>query len=163
MAIYTKRFQGSLYAKNSQVFILDRRNALKTYGALLASLCFGHDSTFANDKIISGPRTGLIIGNSQYPDSPLTNPSNDATAISKALNVLGFETTLLMDANLKNLTTAIQKYTGRLSQEKSIGLFYYAGHGVQLGWRNYLVPIDAEIDRDRFELVAFSQKKSKLT
>ncbi|QWD67738.1 caspase family protein [Polynucleobacter sp. VK25] len=134
-------------SQNNKVFILDRRAALKTYGALIAGLFLNPKSVFASDVVINGPRSGLIIGNSKYPDSPLTNPANDAAAISKELNLLGFNTSLLMDASLKNLKSAIQKYTDQLNKEKSVGLFYYAGHGVQLGWRNYLVPVDAEIDR----------------
>lgn len=136
-----------MMSKSNRIFVLDRRNAIKTYGTILASLCLYPKSIFADDKVLNGPRSSLIIGNSKYPDSPLTNPANDAAAISKELNLLGFNTSLLMDANLKNLQSAIQKYTDRLNKEKSIGLFYYAGHGVQLGWRNYLVPVDAEIDR----------------
>lgn len=134
-------------SQTNQVFILDRRTALKTYGTLVAGLILDPKSVFASDSVINGPRSGLVIGNSKYPDSPLTNPANDAAAISKELNLLGFNTSLLMDASLKNLKSAIQKYTDQLNKEKSIGLFYYAGHGVQLGWRNYLVPVDAEIDR----------------
>jgi len=133
--------------QKNQLFILDRRSAMKTYGALLASLYFGRNLAFANDKVLSGPRSGLVIGNSKYPDSPLTNPANDAVAISKVLNLLGFNTSLLLDASLKNLSSTIQKYTDQLSKQKAVGFFYYAGHGVQLGWRNYLVPVDAEIDR----------------
>ena len=133
--------------QKNQLFILDRRSAMKTYSALLASLYFGRNSAFASDKVLNGPRSGLVIGNSKYPDSPLTNPANDAVAISKVLNLLGFNTSLLMDASLKNLSSTIQKYTDQLSKQKAVGFFYYAGHGVQLGWRNYLVPVDAEIDR----------------
>ena len=133
--------------QKNQLFILDRRSAMKTYGALLASLYFGRNLAFASDKVLNGPRSGLVIGNSKYPDSPLTNPANDAVAISKVLNLLGFNTSLLMDASLKNLSSTIQKYTDQLSKQKAVGFFYYAGHGVQLGWRNYLVPVDAEIDR----------------
>jgi hypothetical protein len=132
---------------NNRLFTLDRRNAIKTYGALIASYCVGIQSSYADDKMLSAPRSALIIGNSKYLDSPLSNPTNDATAISKELNLLGFNTSLLMDSTLKDLTAAIQQYTDRLNKEKSIGLFYYAGHGVQLGWRNYLIPIDVAIDR----------------
>jgi len=114
--------------------MLDRRNALKTFGTFFAALCLDPKTVFAEDRVLNGPRSGLVIGNSKYPDSPLTNPVNDAAAISKELNLLGFNTSLLMDANLKNLKSAIQKYTDYLNKEKAVGLFYYAGHGVQLGW-----------------------------
>jgi Caspase domain len=96
---------------------------------------------------LTPPRIALVIGNSKYPDSPLTNPFNDANAMGKELKALGFDTQVLLDSNLKDLGSAIQAYSGRIAKSKAVGLFYYAGHGVQLAWRNYLVPIDAEIDR----------------
>ena len=98
-------------------------------------------------KGIDAPRVALVIGNSKYPDSPLTNPLNDANAMGKELKVLGFDTQILLDSNLKDLGSAIQTYSGRIAKSKAIGLFYYAGHGVQLAWRNYLIPVDANIDR----------------
>ncbi len=91
-------------------------------------------------------RDALIIGNANYRDSPLTNPINDASDIGKVLTGLGFNTQLLLNANLNQITEAIKKHGEHVKKHKSIGLFYYAGHGVQLGWRNYLVPIGANID-----------------
>jgi uncharacterized caspase-like protein len=67
--------------------------------------------------------------------------------MGKELKVLGFDTQVLLDSNLKDLASAIQAYSGRIAKSKSVGLFYYAGHGVQLAWRNYLIPVDANIDR----------------
>ena len=67
--------------------------------------------------------------------------------MGKELKVLGFDAQVLLDSSLKDLDSAIQAYGARISKSKAVGLFYYAGHGVQLAWRNYLIPVDANIDR----------------
>jgi hypothetical protein len=92
---------------------------------------------------IDVPRIGLIIGNSQYQRGPLLNPTNDAKAISATLAELGFQCQLLLDADLHAMSDAVQQYGARLASQKAIGLFYYAGHGAQLAWKNYLIPVDA--------------------
>ena len=125
---------------------IQRRNILKTAG-ILAGTSLIPSGFLEAAKGIDAPRIALIIGNSKYPDSPLTNPFNDANAMGKELKVLGFDTQVLLDSNLKDLGAAIQAYSARISKSKAVGLFYYAGHGVQLAWRNYLVPVDANIDR----------------
>jgi len=123
-----------------------RRSILKT-ASFLAGASLIPAGLLEAAKGIDAPRIALIIGNSKYPDSPLTNPFNDANAMGKELKVLGFDTQVLLDSNLKDLGSAIQAYSMRIAKFKAVGLFYYAGHGVQLAWRNYLVPVDANIDR----------------
>ncbi len=125
---------------------IQRRSIIKTAG-FLAGTSFIPSGFLEAAKGIDAPRIALIIGNSKYPDSPLTNPFNDANAMGKELKVLGFDTQVLLDSNLKDLASAIQAYSGRIAKSKAVGLFYYAGHGVQLAWRNYLIPVDANIDR----------------
>jgi|APCry1669189034_1035192.scaffolds.fasta_scaffold91883_1 hypothetical protein len=125
---------------------IQRRSIIKTAG-FLAGTSFIPSGFLEAAKGIDAPRIALIIGNSKYPDSPLTNPFNDANAMGKELKVLGFDAQVLLDSNLKDLASAIQAYSGRIAKSKAVGLFYYAGHGVQLAWRNYLIPIDANIDR----------------
>jgi uncharacterized caspase-like protein len=99
----------------------------------------------ADDGLINAPRVALVIGNSSYHNSPLENPINDATAIAKSLTDFGFQCQLLTNAKLQDMTAAIQSHGEQLARLKAIGLFYYAGHGAQLAWRNYLVPVDASI------------------
>lgn len=125
---------------------IQRRRVIKA-ASVLAGTSLIPSGFLEAAKGIDAPRIALIIGNSKYPDSPLTNPFNDANAMGKELKVLGFDTQVLLDSNLKDLGTAIQAYSERISKSKAVGLFYYAGHGVQLAWRNYLVPVDANIDR----------------
>lgn len=91
------------------------------------------------------PRHALVIGNSQYKRSPLDNPGNDAKAVAGVLGILGFDVTLQLDAGRQSMLNAIEEYANRLAARKGVGLFYFAGHGVQLAWRNYLIPVDAVI------------------
>lgn len=97
-----------------------------------------------------GGRIALVVGNSKYASSPLINPANDAALIAATLTELGFKVRLQKDGDQKAMKRAIQEFGAALEQggADSVGLFYYAGHGVQLGGRNYLIPVGAEIDRD---------------
>jgi hypothetical protein len=93
-------------------------------------------------------RLALVVGNSTYRESPLRNPINDARAMSELLRRLDFQVISLEDASKARLEQAIVQFTSRLGPT-STGLFYYAGHGVQVSGRNYLVPVDAELDSER--------------
>jgi len=93
------------------------------------------------------PRIALVIGNSRYPDSPLDNPGNDAEAMAEYLKRSGFSVNLKLNATRKEMQEAIRAYGSELTQQKSIGVFYFAGHGAQLAWRNYLIPVDAKINK----------------
>ncbi len=93
-------------------------------------------------------RVALVIGNADYPHAPLLNPVNDARAMSRALRRLGFEVFSLENADKQRMEQAIVRFAGRLNKETS-GLFFYAGHGVQVNGRNYLVPVDADINSER--------------
>lgn len=91
-------------------------------------------------------RVALVIGNSVYQGSPsLKNPGNDAQAIAKRMKALGFEVILRTDATQKEMNRAITLFGEKLSSG-GIGLFYYAGHGMQVRGRNFLVPVDAAIE-----------------
>ena len=93
------------------------------------------------------PRLALVIGNARYSDAPLKNPGNDAKAIASALQQLGFQVNLKLDAGRNDMIEAIRSFDVGLAKKKSVGLFYYAGHGAQLGWKNYLIPIDRKSTR----------------
>ncbi len=94
------------------------------------------------------PRTALIIGNSDYESSPLGNPKNDAMDMAAALRGLGFKVLLETDANQETMLAAIRHFEDTLRTRRGVGLFYYAGHGVQIDGTNYLVPIGTNIQRD---------------
>jgi uncharacterized caspase-like protein len=98
-------------------------------------------------RLLRAPKLALVFGNGGYADAPLKNPVNDARAIADALVRIGFEVTEKFDATRAEMLAAIRAYTRSLATRKCVGLFYYAGHGVQLAWTNYIVPVDAAIDR----------------
>ena len=97
-------------------------------------------------KLLRAPKLALVLGNSNYKSVPaLRNPVNDANAIAKVLKGFGFDVTMKLDASRVEMESAIDAYTLGLARGKGVGLFYYAGHGLQLSWTNYLVPVDATI------------------
>jgi uncharacterized caspase-like protein len=99
-------------------------------------------------RLLRAPKQALVIGNSGYRNVPLlVNPGNDAKAIAAALAESGFAVTTVLDADRPRMAEAIQAYVAALQARKSVGLFYYAGHGVQLDWRNFLLPVDAAIGK----------------
>lgn len=87
------------------------------------------------------PRTALVIGNSRYASSPLPNPENDAADVAAALQTAGFQVMLVIDADRREMSDAIRTFGAALNGQKGTGLFYFAGHGVQIGGENYLVPV----------------------
>ena len=76
-------------------------------------------------------RVALVIGNAAYADSPSRNPVNDATDMAAALRQLGFEVTLLRDARRRQMNDAVRAF-GRRLRQGGVGLFYFAGHGLQV-------------------------------
>jgi len=97
-------------------------------------------------KLLRAPKLALVVGNAAYRAVPaLRNPGNDSRAIAKALGESGFEVTLVQDATRAAMLEAIDAYARALAARKGVGLFYFAGHGLQLEWRNYLLPVDARI------------------
>ena len=90
-------------------------------------------------------RVALLIGNSNYKASPLRNPSNDAKDMGQVLEDLNFDRVILvLDANLQEMDSAVNEFYTELGRG-SVGVFYYAGHGIQSQGENYLIPVDAEI------------------
>ena len=92
------------------------------------------------------PRIALVIGNTSYAAGPLKNPGNDAKGIAGELRGLGFQIQLMLDARRNDMIDAIRSFGADLAAKKCVGMFYYAGHGAQLAWKNYLIPVDADID-----------------
>jgi tetratricopeptide (TPR) repeat protein len=95
-------------------------------------------------------RYALIIGNSNYSKElgMLKNPVNDATDIATELRQSDFEVQLLTNATYIQIREAVRKFHEKLTngpKDQTVGLFYYAGHGVQYQDENYLVPIDAQV------------------
>jgi uncharacterized caspase-like protein len=92
------------------------------------------------------PRSALVLGNAAYRGVPqLANPVNDANAIAARLGEMRFQVASRTDASRGEMDAAIREYIDSLSKSRGVGLFYFAGHGFQMAWRNYLVPVDAAL------------------
>jgi len=98
----------------------------------------------ARGLAITEERLALVIGNAAYRTDPLDNPINDARLIASSLQRSGFNVTLRENLDRTALLGALRDFGSRLN-ENTIAVLYYAGHGLQLRDRNYLIPVDAEI------------------
>ena len=99
----------------------------------------------------SAPRIALVVGNGGYDSaniSRLANPVNDARLMAETLESVGFDVTLETEAGQDAMKRAIKAFGKRLraSGRDAVGLFYYAGHGVEAGGSNYLIPLGAEVE-----------------
>ena len=111
-----------------------------------------------------GKRTALVIGNSEYKVGSLRNPANDAQDMAGSLGKLGFDVILKLNAGQEQMEQAISDF-GRQLYQGGVGLFYYAGHGVQVGGENYLIPVNATIESEsdvRYKAVNIGQLLGKM-
>ena len=92
-------------------------------------------------KLSQHPRTALVIGNSHYSSAPLKNPRNDARAMGTLLKDLGFVVQITEDSDAAEMKRITSLFCTKLKAD-SIALLYYAGHGMQIEGRNYLLPVD---------------------
>jgi len=109
-------------------------------------------------------RVALVIGNSAYQYAPLKNPQNDAVDIASSLNNLGFKVTKKLNASRREIEEAINGF-GRELRKGGVGLFYFAGHGVQVDGINYLIPIGTNIESEgdvKYEAVNANRVLSKM-
>ena len=116
---------------------------IKVFLALFFIILIYPSSSFAATE----QHIALVIGNSAYKSGPLKNPVNDATDMAAMLKKLGFSVTFKKNARLQEMDEAIEAFGNRLKRG-GVGLFYYAGHGVQINGTNYLLPIDAKINKE---------------
>ena len=102
-------------------------------------------------------RPALVIGNASYVSAAkLKNPRNDATAIARSLRDLGFSVTLALDLDKAGFEQQVRSFADSLDGATAAVLFY-AGHGLQVDGRNYMVPVDAQVANEAdlpFELVS---------
>lgn len=96
-------------------------------------------------RAMEAPRVALVIGNAAYPGAgALKNPANDARDMAAKLKVLGFDVILRTNVKQKDMLRALTEFGDRV-KDGSEALFFYAGHGMQVRGRNFLIPVDAEI------------------
>ena len=120
-----------------------RRSFIKSLAVLPAAFSFRPVRAAADPS-----RLALIIGNSSYRDAPLVNPASDARAVGALLTQAGFSVDSRLDATRGDMMAAIERFGAAVKRsETRLVVFYYAGHGAQLDWRNYLLPVDAVVQK----------------
>lgn len=98
------------------------------------------------DTAFAAGRVALVYGNGNYQNAPkLANPANDAALIAASLKQVGFTVISVRDGDQQAMQKGLEEF-GRKSQNADIALFYFAGHGIQVGGRNWLIPVDANIE-----------------
>ena len=101
--------------------------------------------TFYQSLVYASNRTALVIGNSNYQASPLKNPVNDAKDIAAKLEILGFDVVLRTDADKRSMVDGINLFARKLARSE-VGIFYFAGHGIQINNINYLIPVNSKVE-----------------
>ena len=96
-------------------------------------------------------RIALVIGNAQYAQAPLANPENDARLVASTMATLGFEVDLQTNLKARDFKRVLRDFGRRMDDDDSALVFYYAGHGMQIDRRNYLLPVDLNL-RDEGEV-----------
>lgn len=118
---------------------------------------------FLAGPVAAERRVALIVGNSAYEHAtPLANPVNDATKISEKLRGLGFEVLLRTDLRGQDFRIALGEFT-EAALGADVALVYYAGHGIEMSGKNYLIPTDSEMRSEmtaQFETVDLDQVMS---
>jgi len=115
---------------------------------ILPLITHAQDRQLAQEEITQ-KRVALVIGNGNYVNArKLVNPVNDANDMAKALTDVGFEVISGTNLSLKQMTEKVREFGDKLKASGGVGLFYYAGHGIQVNSRNYLIPVEADISRE---------------
>ena len=96
-------------------------------------------------------RVALVIGNGRYSEIPLNNPEHDARLVAQTLRSLDFEVGEHLNLNARDFKRVLREFARRMDDDQVASVFYYAGHGVQIGGRNYLLPVDIAL-RDEAEV-----------
>jgi uncharacterized caspase-like protein len=102
------------------------------------------------EAVRKASRVALVIGNGHYPDAsaPLTQPINDARALTASLRRDGFDVDVVEDAHKDDMTRALDRLRGRIRSD-SIVMLFFGGYGVQVGRESYMIPVDATIWKEQ--------------
>lgn len=142
----------------------NRANAVTRQQALASAAPEPQPSVQTPSVASTGRRVALVIGNSNYQNVPaLPNPQRDAALVANTLKRIGFETvTLQTNLGREALTNALRDFAQQ-ADNADWAMIYYAGHGMEVGGTNYLLPIDARVASDRdisFEAVSLDQVRN---
>ena len=127
-----------------------RRRILAWLGLLPASL-LGVRRIHAAGPDGAARRIALVIGNSDYAQAPLPNPGNDARLVGSTLKSLGFDVTMQLNLKVRDFRRVLRDFARLMDDDGTASVFYYAGHGMQIDKRNYLLPVDLNL-RDEAEV-----------
>ena len=130
-------FKDDYYLKN-----INGTNVVANDSSINFSQPTSSSSYFSTTK-----RIALVIGNSKSAYAPLRNPINDAADISAVLKKSGFEVIDQRNATLVDMTRAIRLFGDKLLQS-DVGLVYFSGHGIEANGRNYLLPVNVNLQRE---------------
>ncbi|MBC7619034.1 MAG: caspase family protein, partial [Candidatus Saccharibacteria bacterium] len=101
-------------------------------------------------------RVALLIGNATYTVGRLTNPPNDVREMQTALQAVGFKVQIVLNANQNQMKRAVRDF-GAQAQGADVAFLYYSGHATQARGENYLIPVQASIDKESdYEVEAVS-------
>jgi len=117
---------------------------MRRWFALLSLFLLAVAATTVAEAQPAQKRVALVIGNANYQQSPLKNPVNDARVMAQTLRQLGFQVIARENATKQQMEQAVGEF-GRSLTKGGVALFYYAGHGMQVNGRNFLIPTDATI------------------
>lgn len=132
----------------------------------VASLAPEQPAVPAVSKVVvpRGRRVALVIGNSKYQSVPaLANPERDSRTVADALKQVGFQSVTLVTDATRDKTVAALRAFATEADRADWALIYYAGHGIEVGGQNYLIPVDAKLASDRdvqYEAVGLEQVMS---
>lgn len=121
--------------------MLNRWYSRSMFPMLLAMLATFSASAWANTE----SRLALLIGNASYKSSPLKNPVNNVRLMESALKEAGFTVIKAENASIRDMRRLVSDFGDKLKASGGVGLFYFAGHGVQVRGDNYLVSTDSDI------------------
>ena len=112
---------------------------------ILLAATFVVATSLAAPDAICAERVALVIGNGAYENArDLPNPPRDAAAIEALLKKAGFEVVTVRDAGIEAMYEGLERFK-RIAGNARVGLLYFAGHGIEVDGRNYLLPVDAEL------------------
>jgi outer membrane protein assembly factor BamD (BamD/ComL family) len=117
----------------------------------IAAVLFGGGLLLAVSGVaaLAEKRVALVVGNSSYLNAGrLPNPARDADAVAQMFKNAGYEVTLLKDVGNLDFKRGIRRFEDSVS-EADIAVVFYAGHGIELGGTNYIIPVDAKLASDR--------------
>ena len=126
------------------ILVIRRRAAAALHAVMLAAAMLAF-SIAQPTRALANEKISLVVGNSQYRKvPPLTNPVNDAAAMAASLQRLGFSVRHFTDLDYDGFRRALIEF-GRAAKTADKAVIFYAGHGVEIDGKNWLIPVDAEI------------------